>query len=116
MQTKTMNVYQAPKSNLAAGQVESSKKFSVWKRFYISFLWSISIFAVFFSVLMVVLEGPKESYFAASVGAVIISLLAGMIGILIPIHRKRVFVTVSVVIAFAAPAIIGSYLGFSHGT
>jgi len=100
----TSSPYQAPKSKLDTEESMSSKRYGIWKRFYITFLWGVPIFMIF-----VILGTPKQSWLMGLIGSAVISVGSGVLAILIPVQSKRIFVSVGVVAGLVFAGVSGAY-------
>lgn len=97
------NIYESPKSDLKEVIPEQSMAFRVWRRFYISFLWSLPIYMFF-----VVFGIPKESWLIGAIGSVIFSIGTGLLATFIPSNRKAIFASISIIIGLISAFALGT--------
>ncbi len=98
--------YAPPNSSLERGPSTESKKYGVWQRFYITFLWGVPIYMIF-----VMLGTPAESWGYGAVGSVVFSIGSGIIAMFIPVHYKSVFATAGILLGIITAGVIGTYFG-----
>lgn len=97
--------YNAPESDLGV-DVAQKKTFGLFKRFYITFLWGLPVYMFF-----VVLGIPKNMWFMGGIGSMAFSFGSGVVAMLIPVQRKSVFVTISLIFG----VLTATFLGISAG-
>src|SRR5690606_29569443 len=102
--------YKAPQSDLGQHEPENIKKSGLWRRFCITFFWSLPIF-----VLISVRHEQFAATIVAMITAVIVSIVlsvgCGIVGMLIPSQRKIIFIPSGIILFFLATTLIGIYTG-----
>lgn len=97
-------VYRPPSSDLGEESVTTAK-YGFFKRFYITFLWGLPVYMFF-----VIIGTPRQEWLMGAVGSAMFSFASGLVAMLIPIQRKSVFVTISLLLGILMAIYIGTQM------
>jgi len=98
------NIYAQPESNLTSGEIKESFGYLMWKRFYITFFCGVPVYMFF-----VLVGTPEESWFFGIIGSVVFSLGSGVLAIAIPVKRKVIYVSASILTGCILAGVLGAY-------
>lgn len=94
------NPYKPPEAPVATAAASPGDKLHV--KFGVAFAWCWGLL-----LLMVAAVSPLQSWFFGALGAAIVSLVGGLVGLLVPTRRRLVYVPVAMVCVFAVMILIG---------
>lgn len=94
-------IYSTPRSDLGDEPLQKTK-YGFFKRFYITFLWGLPVYMFF-----VILGTPADGWLNGAIGSAMFSFASGLLAMLIPVQRKSVFVTISLVAGIVVAILIG---------
>lgn len=97
-------IYSPPRSDLGEESVTRAK-YGFFKRFYITFLWGLPVYMFF-----VIIGTTRQEWLMGAVGSAMFSFASGLVAMLIPIQRKSVFVSISLVLGILLAILLGNQM------